>query len=181
MRPSSAPAVTVLIDRRALEARVRVLAEEIRRDAGDRPLHLIGVLKGAFVFVADLMRGIGPPVTCDFLAVSSYGAGTTSSGEVRLLKDLDVAIDDRDVLLVEDIVDSGATMSYLQTLLRARQPRTLRTVCLLDKATRRRVTVSIDYVGFTIPDRFVVGYGLDCEERFRELPFIGVLENNRVP
>lgn len=165
----------VLISAEAIERRVRALAEEIRRDHPDG-VHMIGVLKGAFMFLADLLRAIEADVSVDFLAVSSYGASTRSSGQVRLLKDLDAAIDGRAVLIVEDIVDTGLTLLYLQEVLHARGPRSLRTVCLLDKPARRKVDVKVDYVGFTIPDTFVVGYGLDHGERYRNLPHIGVIE-----
>ena len=169
-------ALDVLLDARDVHARVRALAFAIRRDAGPASvLHFVGVLKGAFVFLADLLRAMDGPVTCDFLAVSSYGAGDTSSGEVRLTRDLDQPIDGRDVVLLEDIVDTGQTLRYLQQWLAARRPRTLRTVCLLDKPARRQVEVQVDYVGFTIEDRFVVGYGLDLDERYRNLPYIGVI------
>ena len=129
------------------------------------PVHLVAVLKGAFVFLADLIRAMEGPVTCDFIAVSSYGSGTTSSGEVRLTKDLDRSLEGRDVVIVEDIVDTGLTLSYLQEILRAREPRSLRTACLLSKPSRRKVDVRVEYIGFTIEDRFVVGYGLDFDER----------------
>lgn len=161
---------TILIAAERIDARVRELAVEIRRDYGpSAELHLVAVLKGAFVFLADLVRDLTGPVTLDFLAVSSYARGTDSSGEVRLLKDLDASIEGRDVLIVEDIVDSGLTMAYLQRLLRARAPRTLRAVCLLSKPARRRSDVHVDYVGFEIDDQFVVGYGLDYRERYRGL------------
>lgn len=169
-------ALDVLLDASDVRARVRELAFAIRRDAGPASnVHFVGVLKGAFVFLADLLRAMDGAVTCDFLAVTSYGAGDTSSGEVRLTRDLDQPIDGRDVVLVEDIVDTGQTLRYLQHLLAARRPRTLRTVCLLDKPARRQVEVQVDYVGFTIEDRFVVGYGLDLDERYRNLPYIGVI------
>ncbi len=155
---------------------MRALAREIRDDAGpDTPIHLVAVLKGAFMFLADLMRAMEGPVTCDFIAVSSYGAGTRSSGEVRLLKDLDSTLQGRYVVVVEDIADSGMTLSYLLEILRARDPRVLRTVCLLTKPSRRRTDVPVEYTGFEIEDRFVVGYGLDLDERHRELPYIGVV------
>jgi hypoxanthine phosphoribosyltransferase len=166
----------VLIDEKTLQARVREIGTAIRRDYGaGTPVHLVAVLKGAFMFLADLMRAIEGPVTCDFIAVSSY-AGTSSSGEVRLTKDLDTVLYGRDVIVVEDIVDTGLTLSYLQEILRAREPRSLRTVCLLSKPSRRTLDVPLEYVGFTIEDRFVVGYGLDFDERHRNLPFIGVLD-----
>ena len=128
------------------------------------------------MFLADLMREMTGDVTCDFIALSSYGASTKSSGEVRLLKDLDRGLEGRDVIIVEDIVDTGLTLSYLQEILRAREPRTLRTACLLSKPSRRKVDVKVDYIGFTIEDRFVVGYGLDVDEKYRQLPDIRVIE-----
>jgi hypoxanthine phosphoribosyltransferase len=170
--------VQVLIERDAIARRVVELAREIERDTPTGgPVHLVAVLKGAFVFLADLMRAFEIPVTCDFMAVSSYGEAQLSSGVVRLTKDLDQDLAGRDVVLVEDIVDSGATLAYLQQLLRARSPRSFRTACLLDKHERRQARVAIDYVGFRIDDRFVVGYGLDAGERYRHLPFIGVVED----
>jgi hypoxanthine phosphoribosyltransferase len=167
----------VLIDARQLARRVPELAADLRRDSGaDTPLHLVAVLQGAFVFLADLMRAIEGPVSCDFIALSSYGGATTSSGEVRLTKDLDHRIEGRHVVIVEDIVDTGVTLAYLQEVLRARAPRSLRTMCLLSKRGRRRADVTVDYVGFDIDDRFVVGYGLDRNEEYRQLPHIAVLE-----
>jgi hypoxanthine phosphoribosyltransferase len=167
----------VLIPRDAIARRVAELAREIRADAGpDTPVHLVAVLKGAFIFLADLLRAFEGPVTCDFLAVSSYGGGTSSSGQVRLTKDLDRPIEGRDVVLVEDIADTGLTLSYIQEMLRNRAPRTLRTVCLLSKPSRRQIDVPVEYIGFEIPDRFVIGYGLDVDERYRNLPDIGVME-----
>ncbi len=166
----------VLIDERTLTARVREMGAIIRRDYGpDTTVHLVAVLKGAFMFLADLMRSIDGPVTCDFMAVSSYGAGSSSSGEVRLTKDLDRVLQGRDVIVIEDIVDTGLTLAYLQEILRAREPRSIRTACLLSKPSRRTVNVRVEYVGFMIEDRFVVGYGLDYDERYRNLPYIGVL------
>jgi hypoxanthine phosphoribosyltransferase len=167
----------VLISRDAIARRVAELAREIRADAGpDTPVHLVAVLKGAFIFLADLLRAFEGPVTCDFLAVSSYGGGTSSSGQVRLTKDLDRPIEGRDVVLVEDIADTGLTLSYIQEMLRNREPRTLRTACLLSKPSRRQIAVPVEYIGFEIPDRFVIGYGLDVDERYRNLPDIGVME-----
>ena len=166
----------ILIDQAAIQARVAELAREIRRDyAPDAPIHFVAVLKGAFVFTSDLMRAMAGPVTCDFIAVSSYGASTKSSGEVMLRKDLDRGLEGRDVIIVEDIVDTGLTLTYLQEILRARDPKTLRTACLLSKPSRRKVDVPVEYIGFTIEDRFVVGYGLDYDERFRNLPHISVI------
>jgi hypoxanthine phosphoribosyltransferase len=168
---------TVLIPASDIGRRVRELAQDIRRDyeqAAD--LHLVCVLKGAFLFLADLVRALERPVTLDFMALSSYATGTTSSGEVRLLKDLDSALEGRHVLIVEDIVDTGLTLHYLQDILKARGPKSVRTACLLNKPSRRIVDVGVEYIGFTIEDRFVVGYGLDFEERYRQLPYIAVLE-----
>lgn len=165
----------ILLSPEQIQKRVSELAADIRRDCpGD--LHLVAVLKGAFVFLSDLVRQMTGTVSLDFIAVASYATGTTSSGEVRLLKDLDVALDGRDVVIIEDIVDTGVTLTYLQDILRARNPRSLRTACLLSKPSRRQVDVAVEYVGFTIDDRFVVGYGLDYAEHYRNLPYIAVLE-----
>jgi len=171
-------AVPVLIDEAALASRVAEMAATIRQDFGpNTPVHLVAVLKGAFMFLGDLMRAMEGPVTCDFIALSSYGSGTSSSGEVRLMKDLDRGLEGRDVIIVEDIVDTGLTLSFLQEILRARAPGSLRTACLLSKPSRRKVEVDVEYIGFTIEDRFVVGYGLDFDERYRNLPYIGLLED----
>ncbi len=170
---------TILLSTEQIQQRVREMAREIARDypePGD--LHLICVLKGAFMFMADLIRAIDRHVTIDFMAVSSYAKGTTSSGEVRLVKDLDTGLQGRNVIIVEDIVDTGLTLSYLQHVLRAREPRTLRTACLLNKPSRRVVDVEVDYIGFTIEDRFVVGYGLDYGEKYRNVPSIKELQSN---
>jgi hypoxanthine phosphoribosyltransferase len=167
--------MTTLISEEQIQARVRTLGEEIRRDHPDG-LHLVCVLKGAFIFMADLLRALPDRTSIDFMALSSYGKSTSSSGEVRLLKDLDFGLEGRDVVIVEDIVDTGLTLSYLQGILRARSPRTLRTACLLSKPSRRKVDVKVDYIGFTIEDKFVVGYGLDYDELYRNLPYIGVLD-----
>jgi hypoxanthine phosphoribosyltransferase len=163
-----------LLTTEQVQTRVRQLADDIRRDHPNG-VHLIGVLKGAFVFMADLARAIGGDVSVDFIALSSYGASTTSSGQVQLLKDLSTPIEGRDVVIVEDIVDTGLTLTYLQDILRARAPRRLRTACLLSKPSRRTVSVTVDYVGFEIDDHFVVGYGLDHAERHRALPHIAVV------
>lgn len=165
------------IDQARIAARIAELGAEIRRDVGpDETVHVIAVLKGAFMFMADLVRTIDGPVTLDFIAVSSYGGGTSSSGQVRLLKDLDRSIEGRHVVIVEDIVDTGLTLSYLQEILWARAPKSLRTACLLSKPSRRTVEVPVEFVGFTIEDRFVVGYGLDFDEQYRQLPYIGVMD-----
>jgi len=166
----------ILITASQIHARVAEIAAAIRRDITGG-VHLIAVLKGAFVFLADLARHMDGPVSFDFVAVSSYATGTTTSGEVRLLKDLDTALDGKNVVIVEDIVDTGLTLTYLQNILRARGPRTLRTACLLDKPSRRQVPVQLDYVGFSIDDRFVVGYGLDYNGEYRNLPHIAVLRS----
>ena len=167
----------VLIEADQIQARVSGLAAEIERDhPGGEPLHLVCVLKGGFMFMADLVRSMSTRVTLDFIAVSSYAKSTSSSGEVRLLKDLDSGLEGRQVVIVEDIVDTGLTLTYLQDILRARSPRSLRTVCLLSKPSRRLVDVTVEYVGFTIDDQFVVGYGLDYAEKYRNLSHIAVLD-----
>jgi hypoxanthine phosphoribosyltransferase len=168
---------TVLISKADIEHRIGSLAAEIERDyPGDEGIHLVAILKGGFMFMADLVRAMSERVTMDFMAVSSYGKGTTSSGQVRVLKDLDSNVEGRHVILVEDIVDTGLTLHYLQDLLRARAPQTLKTACLLSKPSRRKVDVKVDYIGFTIEDHFVVGYGLDYAEKYRNLPHIAILQ-----
>src|SRR5438105_7602933 len=164
----------ILLSDEQIRKRVAEMALDIRRDFPD-DLHLIAVLKGAFVFLSDLVRHMNGHVSLDFMALSSYAKGTTSSGEVRLLKDLDTTLDGKSVVIVEDIVDTGLTLTYLQDILRARGPKTLRTACLLSKPSRRQVDVKVEYVGFEIPDRFVVGYGLDFAEQYRNLPHIAVV------
>jgi hypoxanthine phosphoribosyltransferase len=166
----------VLVSERELQMRVRELGAAISRDYAGRGLLLVGVLKGAVFFLSDLMRFIEIPVEVDFMAVASYGSATDSSGVVRILKDLDVAIEDRDVLIVEDIVDSGLTLQYLLRNLGSRNPRTLEVCALLTKPARRKVELQAKYVGFEIEDKFVVGYGLDYAERHRNLPFVAALE-----
>ncbi len=167
----------VLVTAEELQKRVAELGEQISRDYAGRPLLLVGVLKGAVFFLSDLMRFIDIPVEVDFMAVASYGSATDSSGVVRILKDLDAAIEDRDVLIVEDIVDSGLTLQYLLRNLGSRNPRTLEVCALLTKPERRKVDLPTRYIGFEIPDKFVVGYGLDYAERHRNLPFVAVLEH----
>ena len=170
------PTSTVLISKPDIEQRIATLAAEIERDYPDgEGIHLVAILKGGFMFMADLVRAMSDRVTMDFMAVSSYGKGTTSSGQVRVLKDLDSNVEGRHVILVEDIVDTGLTLHYLQDLLKARAPKSLRTACLLSKPSRRKVDVQVDYIGFTIEDHFVVGYGLDYAEKYRNLPHIAVL------
>jgi hypoxanthine phosphoribosyltransferase len=170
------PAVgDILVQRDELEHRIRELGAEISRDYADKELLLIGVLKGAVFFLADLMRHLEIDCELDFMAVSSYGASTDSSGVVRILKDLDAPIEGRDVLIVEDIVDSGLTLSYLFRMLRARNPASLEVCALLTKPARREIDLPIRYVGFEIPNRFAIGYGLDFGERYRNLPYVAVL------
>jgi hypoxanthine phosphoribosyltransferase len=169
LRPSE-----ILLSDEQIQKRVAELALELRRDAPD-DLHLVAVLKGAFIFLSDLVRNMPGQVSMDFMALSSYAKGTTSSGEVRLLKDLDYALEGRNVVIVEDIVDTGLTLHYLQDILRSRNPRSLRTACLLSKPSRRKIDVKVEYIGFTIEDRFVVGYGLDYAEQYRNLPHIAVV------
>jgi hypoxanthine phosphoribosyltransferase len=169
--------MNVLLDAATIQNRVRELAGEIERDYPEgEEIHLVCVLKGGFMFMADLVRGMGPRVSLDFIAVSSYAKSTTTSGEVRMLKDLDSGLQGRHIIIVEDIVDTGLTLTYLQEILRARSPKTLRTACLLSKPSRRQVEVNVEYIGFTIEDRFVVGYGLDYAEQYRNLPYIAVLD-----
>jgi hypoxanthine phosphoribosyltransferase len=168
----------VLVDEESLRARVAELGEEISTDyAGREPL-LVGVLKGAVFFMADLMRQLTVPCEVDFMAISSYGAASDSSGVVRILKDLDTPIENRHVLVVEDIIDSGLTLSYLMRNLKARRPASLEVCALLTKPERREIDVPVRYVGFEIPNRFVVGYGLDFAERYRNLRYVGVLQED---
>lgn len=168
--------VPVLIGQDTLRDRIHDLAAEIRRDSPTQDLHLVCVLKGAFMFLSDLIRAMSGTVSIDFMALASYGGDKSSSGEVKLLKDLDKGLEGRDVIIIEDIVDTGLTLHYLQEILRARGPKSLRTACLLSKPSRRLIDVPVDYIGFTIDDRFVVGYGLDYAEQHRNLPYIGLLQ-----
>ena len=168
----------VLVDEDALRTRIAELGEEISSDYAGRDLLLIGVLKGAVFFMADLMRQLAVPCEVDFMAISSYGAATDSSGVVRILKDLDINIRGRDVLVVEDIIDSGLTLSYLVRNLAAREPASLEVCALLTKPERREMEVPVRYVGFEIPNRFVIGYGLDFGERYRNLPYVAVLSDD---
>src|SRR5204863_808803 len=171
------PNLETLIRADAIRARVQELGAQVSHDyAGRNPL-LIGVLKGACIFLSDLMRAADIPLGLEFMAISSYGASTRTSGEVRILKDLDVAIEGRHILVVEDIVDTGLTLSYLLANLKSRGAASVKLAALLDKYERRQKEVQIDYLGFKIPDEFVVGYGLDFAERYRNLPFIAVLKN----
>jgi hypoxanthine phosphoribosyltransferase len=173
----SAAVSEILIDEETLHGRIAELGAQVSDDYRGEDLLLIGVLKGAIFFMADLMRSIDIPCEVDFMAISSYGAGIDSSGVVRILKDLDVSIEGRNVLVVEDIIDSGLTLSYLLRNLEAREPASLEVCALLTKPERRENDVVCRYVGFEIPNRFVIGYGLDFAERYRNLPFVGVLRD----
>ncbi len=163
----------ILVSEEELQQMIRTIARELDEEYRDETPLMVGVLTGAISFMADLMKAMTIPVNIDFMAISSYGAATKSSGVVRILKDLNAEITDRRLIIVEDIVDTGLTLHYLQEILRARNPKSLRTACLLSKPSRRKIEVQVDYIGFTIEDKFVVGYGLDSAERFRHLPFIG--------
>ena len=171
----------VLIDQETLSARVADLGAEVSGDYEGRDLLLVGVLKGAVFFMADLMRHITVPCEVDFMAISSYGDSTDTSGIVRILKDLDINIEGRDVLVVEDIIDSGLTLSYLMRNLESREPASLEICALMTKPSRRQIDVPVRYIGFEIPDRFVVGYGLDLAERYRTLPYVAVLSSELQP
>jgi hypoxanthine phosphoribosyltransferase len=171
----------VLIDQDSLAARVAELGVEVSSDYEGRDLLLIGVLKGAVFFMADLMRHLTVPCEVDFMAISSYGAQTDSSGVVRILKDLDINIEGRNVLVVEDIIDSGLTLSYLMRNLESREPASLEVCALLTKPARREIDVPVRWIGFEIPNRFVIGYGLDFAERYRNLPYVGVLSEELIP
>ena len=175
------PAPEILLSRFEIEQRVGELAAEIAKDYHGSTPHLVGVLKGAWVFMADLIRHMDINVTVDFLGITSYASGTQSSGEVKITKDLDASIEGREVLIVEDILDTGRTLKYLEEVLSAHKPRSLRVVTLLDKRSRRVVPVKADYVGFEIADNFVVGYGLDLDQKYRQLPDIHVLRHTPSP
>ncbi len=168
--------VKVLIPEEKISQRIMELAKQISEDYEGRNVHLICILKGSIVFSCDLAKRITVPVTFDFMSVSSYGNETVSSGRVRILKDLDESIQGRDVLIIEDIIDSGRTLSYLKDLLSSRAPKSLEICTLLDKPDRRETEVEVKYVGFEIPDKFVVGYGLDYNQFYRNLPYVGVIE-----
>ena len=168
--------VRVLLSEEKVDARIKAIGEEISKDYAGKRVHLVCVLKGGSFFMCELAKRITVPVSLDFMSVSSYGSDTKSSGVVRIIKDLDEAIKDKDVLVVEDIVDSGRTLSYLLEMLRDRGPASLRLCTLLDKPDRRVIPVDVDYTGFEIPDQFVVGYGLDYNQRYRNLPYIGIVE-----
>ena len=171
----------VLIDEDDLQRRIAELGDEISADYRGRDLLLLGVLKGAVFFMSDLMRRLTIPCEIDFMAISSYGASTDSSGVVRILKDLDINIEGRHVLVVEDIIDSGLTLSYLMRMLESREPATLEICALLTKPERREIDVDVRYTGFEIPNRFVIGYGLDFAERYRNLPYVAVLHPDLIP
>ncbi len=167
----------VLIPEEKITERVKELGKQISSDYEGKTVHLVCVLKGAYTFLADLARAMDVSVTLDFLAVSSYNEGTSTSGEVRLTKDLDSSLQGRDVIIVEDIADTGLTLRYLYNMLQRRGPNSLKIVALLSKPSRREVEIPVDYVGFEIPDRFVVGYGLDVDQKYRNLPYIAVVDS----
>jgi hypoxanthine phosphoribosyltransferase len=171
----------ILVEEETLRSRIAELGAAVSDDYAGRDLLLVGVLKGAVFFMADLMRNLTIPCEVDFMAISSYGASTDSSGVVRILKDLDVNIEGRDVLVVEDIIDSGLTLSYLIRNLESRNPATLEVCALLTKPARREIDVKVRYTGFEIPNEFVIGYGLDYAERYRNLPYVAVLDPDAVP
>ncbi len=168
--------IRVLLSEEEVDARIQAIGEQISRDYAGKQVHLICVLKGGSFFLCELAKRITVPVSLDFMAVSSYGSGTQSGGVVKIIKDLDDPVKGKDVIVVEDIVDSGRTLSYLLEMLWGRGPRSLHLCTLLDKPDRRVVDVNVDYTGFQIPDEFVVGYGLDYDQRYRNLPYIGVVE-----
>ena len=167
----------VMLSQGEIENKVTELAKQIEKDYEGQDLLLVGILKGASVFVADLMRKINLNVNIDFMSVSSYGSGTVSSGTVKILKDLDVDIKDKNVLIVEDIIDSGITLRNLYATLMTREPRSLKLCTLLNKPARKKVDVNVDYVGFVIEDKFIVGYGIDYDEKYRNLPYIAIVED----
>lgn len=166
----------ILFTERQMAVMVERIGKEISRDYKDKNLLLVSVLKGSVIFMADLMRSIDLPARIDFMAVSSYGSGVKSSGIVKIIKDLDIPLDGYDIVIVEDILDSGKTLSYLIDLLKARNPKSVSICALFDKPERREVNIQADYVGTEIPDAFIVGYGLDYDEKYRNLPFVGVLK-----
>lgn len=167
--------ISVLLSEEEVDARIKAIGEQISKDYEGKQIHMICVLKGGTFFMCELAKRISVPVSLDFMAVSSYGSDTKSSGVVKIVKDLDDAIQGKDVLVVEDIVDSGRTLSYLMEMLRDRKPASLKLCTLLDKPDRRVIDVPVDYTGFQIPDEFVVGYGLDYDQKYRNLPYIGIV------
>ncbi len=168
--------IKVLLSEEEVDRRIQEIGEQISRDYEGKQVHLVCVLKGGSFFMCELAKRISVPVSLDFMSVSSYGSSTKSSGVVKIVKDLDEPLKDKEVIVVEDVVDSGRTLSYLLEMLRDRGPRSLRLCTLLDKPDRRVVDVEVDYTGFQIPDKFVVGYGLDYDQKYRNLPYIGVVE-----
>ena len=168
--------IKVLLSEKEVDDRIQAIGDQISKDYAGKQVHLICVLKGGSFFMCELAKRISVPVSLDFMSVSSYGSDTKSSGIVKIVKDLDESIKDKDVIVVEDIVDSGRTLSYLLEMLKDRSPGSLRLCTLLDKPDRRVVEVNVDYTGFQIPDQFVVGYGLDYDQRYRNLPYIGIVE-----
>ena len=173
-----AESIRVLLSEEQVDARIKAIGDQISKDYAGKQVHLVCVLKGGSFFMCELAKRISVPVSLDFMSVSSYGSDTKSSGVVKIVKDLDESLKDKDVIIVEDIVDSGRTLSYLMEMLRDRGPRSLRLCTLLDKPERRVIDVNVDYTGFEIPDEFVVGYGLDYDQKYRNLPYIGVVEFN---
>ena len=167
--------IDVMIDEATVEARIAEIAQQLSKEYEGKTIHIIGVLKGCVFFMCELAKRLTVPVTMDFMSVSSYGNDTKSSGVVKMIKDLDESIEGRDVVLIEDIMDSGRTLSYLINILKERKPASFKVVTLLDKPDRRVVELEPDITGFVIPDRFVVGYGLDCAQKYRNLPYIGVI------
>lgn len=170
--------IDVMIDEATVEARIAEIAQQLSKEYEGKTIHIIGVLKGSVFFMCELAKRLTVPVTMDFMSVSSYGNDTKSSGVVKMIKDLDESIEGRDVVLIEDIMDSGRTLSYLINILKERKPASFKVVTLLDKPDRRVVELEPDITGFVIPDRFVVGYGLDCAQKYRNLPYIGVILSN---
>ena len=168
--------VDILLSEQEVDQRIQEIGEQISKDYASKEVHLVCVLKGGSFFMCELAKRITVPVTLDFMSVSSYGSSTKSSGVVKIVKDLDEPLKDKNVIVVEDIVDSGRTLSYLLEMLRDRHPASLRLCTLLDKPERRVVDVNVDYTGFNIPDEFVVGYGLDYDQRYRNLPYIGIVK-----
>lgn len=166
----------VLVSEQQLKDKVAQLGAQISQDYADKDLVLVSILKGAVVFMADLMRAVTIPCSIDFMVVSSYGAGTTTTGLVKIIKDLDSELSGKDVLIVEDILDTGVTLSNLVPMLKMRNPNSVRICAILDKPSRRRADIQADYTGFQVPDEFVVGYGLDYDEKYRNLPYVGVLK-----
>ena len=178
MIESATVTLAVLITKEEIEKRLRELAEQLSAEYAGRELLVVGILKGSWIFLADLVRLMTIPVTIDFMMVASYGASTKSSGVVKIVLDLKSSLENRDVLLVEDILDSGLTLKYIIDSLKLRKPRSLKVAVLMDKPDRRRADIKADYVGFKVPDKFVVGYGADYAERYRNLPYIGYIEEN---